>query len=103
MALVDQATSIRADRSAQRHHIAHRLRLMEMGEDQPSSPEDIRGVREELRAAEDSLHEAQIVVDNLKGLAAKLSSAADFDEDGPINTNNSLRHSRDSISFTDSV
>ena len=103
MSLVDQATSIRADRSAWRHHIAHRLRLMETGDDQTSSPDDVCGVREELRLAEDGLREAQIVIDNLKALAAKLSSAVDSDEEGPTNSNNLSMHSGDAISFTGSV
>jgi len=69
MMLIDQARSARADRLTSRHNIAHRLRLLEMTDDK----EGAEALRGELRAADDALHEVQIMIDSLKALVVKLS------------------------------
>jgi hypothetical protein len=72
---------------------------MEMGE---TSPEEVNAVREQLREADEALHEALVMIDNLKALVAKLSSIVDSDEEGPANTEDSSRHPVDAISFISS-
>jgi hypothetical protein len=100
MALVQQAISVRGDRSTYRHSVAHRLRPLELEGDETKPSEEVHAVREQLQEAEKALHEAQVVIDNLNALVAKLSSDVDSDE-GPI-TEDTSRHSMDAISITGS-
>jgi len=48
MTLIERARSVRADRSAQKYNVEHRLRLLEMEGDQKG----VEAVREELREAD---------------------------------------------------
>lgn len=98
MALVHQAVGVRADRSARRDNVAHRLRLMEIGDAQVNSPEAMQAVQEELREADLALHEALVMIDDLKALVVKLSPAVPSDEEGAINSDSTSRHSIDAIS-----
>ena len=100
MALVQQATSIRADRSTYKHSVAHRLRLIETEGDQMRPSEEVDVVKKQLQEVEEGLREAQVVIDNLKALIAKLSSNVGSDEEGLVSTEDTSRHSTDTISLT---
>lgn len=75
MALINEATSVHADRLAARQNVAHRLRLLEQGDDRRGLG-DVEVVRQELREADDALHKALSMIEDLKVLVAKASSEA---------------------------
>lgn len=54
--------------------MAHRLRLVETKEVQSS--EEVQAAREALQRAEEALHEALTMIDDLKALVVKLSPPA---------------------------
>lgn len=73
MALISESSHVHADRLAARQNVAHRLRLLEQEDDQMAL-EDVETVRQELREADDALHEALSMIEDLKVLVSKVSS-----------------------------
>jgi hypothetical protein len=96
MALINEASSVHANRLAARQNVAHRLRLLEQGDDQRGL-ENVEAVRQELREADDALHEALSMIEELKELVSKVSS-----ETGLANLARASTYSSDDINSINS-
>jgi hypothetical protein len=64
MNLIEQARSLKADRSILRQSLANRLRILEMEEGQTNS-EELQAAREEFQTADEALRETLVMMDAL--------------------------------------